>query len=90
MDIHPLKGIIARLRTGQTRRLTPDEMHAIGMGEAPRDPLHGSPDAFAWAFGQTLVRMAGDDASRLADVARREISQKKADADAAGAQESDS
>ena len=71
-SLHKLKDALTRLRavvSSDTRRLTPDEMHAIGMGEAPRDPLHGSDEAKLRAVAADLVRRRGGEvASKLGDV----------------------
>ena len=59
-SLHPFADSLRNLRAA----ITP-----VGMGEVPRDPLHGSDEAKLRALAADLVRRNGpDEASRLADI----------------------
>ena len=83
MNLNPMKDLIDRLRSGQaisfdTRALTREELDSIGMGEAPRDPLHGSDEAKLRALAADLVRRRGGEvASNLGDVFVAAIQQER-------------
>ena len=68
MNLSPMKDIIARLRD-HSGAMNVTEHEADGMGEPPRDPLHGSDEAKLRALAADLVRRRGGEvASNLGDV----------------------